>query len=45
MLFHINRLRESNLGELDGSRSCFKAATRVLTTRLNGSGIQLEEME
>ena len=41
---HINRFRESNPVELDGPRSCLKAATRVLAS-LNGSGIQLEEIE
>jgi hypothetical protein len=40
MWFHINRVRESNLVELDRSRRCFKAATRVLA-RLNGNGILL----
>jgi DNA-binding transcriptional ArsR family regulator len=39
MLFHINKLRESNLSELDRSRRCFRAATRALAIRLNGSGI------
>ncbi len=43
--FHINKLRESNLVELDGSRRGFRAATRALTIRLNGNGIHLEEME
>jgi hypothetical protein len=41
---HINRFRESNPVDLDGPRSCLKAATRVLAS-LNGSGIQLEEIE
>ena len=41
--FHINKLRESNLVELDGSRRGFRAATRALTIRLNGNGIHLEE--
>jgi len=40
--FHINKLRESNLVELDGSRRGFRAATRALTIRLNGNGIHLE---
>ena len=43
--FHIKKLRESNLVELDGSRRVFRAATRALTIRLNGNGIHLEEME
>ncbi len=43
--FHINKLRESNLVELDGSRRGFRAATRALTIRLNGNGIRLEETE
>jgi len=41
--FHINKLRESNLIELDGSRRGFKAATRALTIKLNGNGIHLKE--
>jgi DNA-binding transcriptional ArsR family regulator len=45
ILFHINKLRESNLVELDGSRRGFRAATRALTIRLNGSGIDLGETE
>ena len=43
--FHINKLRESNLVELDGSRRGFRATTRALTIRLNGNGIRLEETE
>jgi DNA-binding transcriptional ArsR family regulator len=43
--FHINKLRESNLVELDGSRKGFRAATKALTIRLNGNGIHLEGME
>jgi DNA-binding transcriptional ArsR family regulator len=43
--FHINKLRESNLVELDGSRKGFRVATTALTIRLNGDGIHLEEME
>jgi DNA-binding transcriptional ArsR family regulator len=41
--FHTNKLRESNLVELNGSRRGFRAATRALTIRLNGNGIHLEE--
>jgi hypothetical protein len=44
MCMHIKRFRESNLVELDGTRSCLKAATRVLAN-LKGSGMQLEEIE
>ena len=43
--FPINKLRESNLVELAGSRRDFRAATRALTIRLNGNGIHLEETE
>jgi len=43
--FHINKLRESNLIELDGSKRGFRATTRALTIRLNGNGIHLEETE
>jgi len=43
--FHINKLREANLVELNGSRRGFKAAKRVLTIRFNGNGIRLEETE
>jgi DNA-binding transcriptional ArsR family regulator len=43
--FHINKLRESRLVELDGSRRGFRAATKALTIRLNGDGIHLEERE
>jgi len=43
--FHINKLRKSNLVELDGSRRGFRAATKALTIRLNGNGIRLEETE
>ncbi len=43
--FHINKLRESNLVELDGSRRGFRVTTRALTIRLNGNGIHLEAME
>jgi len=41
--FHINKLRESKLVELDGSKRGFRAATKALTIRLNGNGIRLEE--
>ena len=41
--FHMNKLREANLVELNGSRRGFKAVTRALTIRFNRSGIQLEE--
>ena len=41
--FHINKLREANLIELNGSRRGFRATTRALTIRFNGNGIHLEE--
>ncbi|MDH5266824.1 MAG: helix-turn-helix domain-containing protein, partial [Candidatus Bathyarchaeota archaeon] len=41
--FHMNKLREANLVELNGSRRGFKAVARSLIIRFNGSGIQLEE--
>jgi len=40
--FHINKLREANLVELNGSRRGFQAATKALTIRFNGNGIRLE---
>jgi len=40
--FHINKLREANLAELDGSRRGFRAATKALTIKFNGNGIHLE---
>ena len=43
--FHINKLREANLVELNGSKRGFKAATKALTIRFNGNGIHLEETE
>jgi len=39
----MNKLREANLVELNGSRRGFKAVTRGLIIRFNGNGIQLEE--
>ena len=41
--FHINKLREANLVELNGSRRGFRAAAKALTIRFNGKGIRLEE--
>jgi len=41
--FHINKLREANLVELNGSRRGFRAATKALTIKFNGKGIRLEE--
>jgi hypothetical protein len=41
--FHINKLREANLVELNGSKRGFKAARKALTIRFNGNGIRLEE--
>jgi hypothetical protein len=43
--FNINKLRESNLVELDGSRRGFRGATRALSISLNGNAIQLEAMK
>ena len=43
--FHINKLREANLVELNGSKRGFKAARKALTIRFNGNGIHLEETE
>jgi len=43
--FHINKLREANLVELNGSKRGFKAAKKALTIRFNGKGIHLEETE
>ena len=40
--FHMNKLREANLVELNGSKRGFKAATREVTIRFNGDGIHLE---
>ena len=41
--FHMNKLREASLVELNGSRRGFRAVTRGLTIRFNGNGIHLEE--
>ena len=41
--FHINKLREASLVELNGSRRGFRAAARALTIRFNGDGIRLEK--
>jgi DNA-binding transcriptional ArsR family regulator len=43
--FHLDKLREANLVELDGSRRGFKAAAKALTIRFNGDGIRLEREE
>jgi len=43
--FHINKLREANLVELNGSRRGFRAAARALTIRFNGEGIRLRREE
>lgn len=43
--FHVNKLREANLVELNGSGRGFRAATRALTIRFNGDGIHVEETE
>jgi len=39
--FHLDKLREANLVELDGSRRGFRAAARALTIRFNGEGMKL----
>lgn len=41
--FHVNKLREANLVELNGSGRGFRAATRALTISFNGDGIHLKE--
>jgi len=43
--FHMNKLREANLVELNGSKRGFKAAKKALTIRFNGNGMHLEEKE
>ena len=40
--FHVDRLREAGLVELNGSRRGFRAAARALTIRFNGEGMRLE---
>ncbi|MFQ5758458.1 MAG: winged helix-turn-helix domain-containing protein [Candidatus Bathyarchaeia archaeon] len=40
--FHVDKLREAKLVELDGSRRGFRAAARALTIRFNGDGMRLE---
>ena len=39
--FHVNKLREARLVELNGSRRGFRAAARALTIRFNGEGMKL----
>lgn len=41
--FHIKKLREANLVELNGSKRGFTAATKALIIRFNGNGIHIEE--
>lgn len=41
--FHIKKLREANLVELNSSKRGFRAATKALTIRFNGNGIHIEE--
>lgn len=41
--FHIKKLREANLVELNGSKRGFRAATKALTIKFNGNGIHIEE--
>lgn len=43
--FHINKLREASLVELNGSKRGFRATAKALTLRFNGDGIHLEEVE
>ena len=43
--FHLDKLREANLVELDGSRRGFRAAARALTIRFNGEGMRLRREE
>ncbi len=40
--FHVDKLREAQLVELNGSKRGFRAAARALTIRFNGDGIRLE---
>lgn len=41
--FHIKKLREAHLVELNGSKRGFRAATKALTVRFNGNGIHVAE--
>lgn len=41
--FHVKKLREANLVELNGSKRGFRAATKALTIRFNSNGIHIEE--
>ncbi len=43
--FHLDRLREANLVELNGSRRGFRAAASALTIRFDGDGIKLKKEE
>ncbi|MFQ6064005.1 MAG: winged helix-turn-helix domain-containing protein [Candidatus Bathyarchaeia archaeon] len=43
--FHLDKLREARLVELDGSRRGFRAAAKALTIRFDGEGIRLEREE
>jgi len=43
--FHVKKLREAKLVELNGSRRGFKATARALTIRFNGDGMRVEEGE
>jgi DNA-binding transcriptional ArsR family regulator len=43
--FHLDKLREAQLVELNGSKRGFRAAARALTIRFNGDGIRLEREE
>ncbi|UCE43584.1 MAG: helix-turn-helix transcriptional regulator [Candidatus Bathyarchaeota archaeon] len=39
--FHLDKLREAHLVELNGSGRGFRAAARALTIEFNGDGIKL----
>ena len=39
--FHLDKLREASLVQLDGSRRGFRAAAKALMIRFNGDGIRL----
>lgn len=42
--FHVNKLREANLVDLNGSGEGFRAATKALSIRFNGDGIRVKEV-
>jgi DNA-binding transcriptional ArsR family regulator len=43
--FHLRRLSECGLVELDGSRRGFRALNRALSIRFNGDGFHIEKEE